>query len=147
MSIFEDVKNQREKEEAARIEFIKINLSKEEASTSEGIKALLAINGGGIVAMLGFMQALISKPAELSLFKYYGANALIMFVGGVLFAALTPALRVIFIKRVIRYQTEDIRNPSVWEWAAHCAWGVSLCLFVSGALCASLGIQQAFLAR
>lgn len=137
----------REAEDALRVEFIKINLAKEEANTSEGVKALLAINGGGIVAMLGFMQALILKPSVFALFKFYGANAMLAFCAGVLFAALTPAVRVIFIKKLIAFQTEDIRHPGKWEMAVYLSWGLSLCLFLGGAFCASLGIQHAFLSQ
>jgi hypothetical protein len=145
MGIMEELERQRAAEMQARIEFMKIHLPREESNTAEGIKTLLAINGGGIVAMLGFMQALISKPAELALFKYYGANAMLTFCVGVLFAALAPAARVIFIRKLISYQSEDIEYPRIWELAAYSCWATSLCLFLAGVVCASLGINHAFL--
>lgn len=141
----DEMKKRREVEDQVRVEFMKLHLAREESNTAEGVKALLAINGGGTVAMLGFMQALITKPAELALFKYYGANAMLMFCLGILFGALAPAARVIFIKKLIIYQTEDVSYPINWERGPYLLWGASICLFIVGVVCASFGIQHAFL--
>jgi hypothetical protein len=143
--LLERIQKQQEEERQARIEFMKIHLPREESNTAEGIKSLLAINGGGIVAMLGFMQALVSKPVQFALFTSYGANAMLMFSIGVVFAALTPAARVIFIKRLIAHQTDDSDYPRLLEQAGYVCWGLSLSFFLVGVICASFGIRHAFL--
>jgi hypothetical protein len=141
----QEMRRKHDEERQARIEFMKIHLPREESNTAEGIKSLLAINGGGIVAMLGFLQALITKPVQLALFTYYGANAMLMFSIGVLFAALTPAARVMFIKKLIARQTDAADFPRRLERTAYVCWGLSLFFFLVGVICASLGIRHAFL--
>lgn len=82
-------------------EFYARELPRADANASEGIKALLAINGGGAVAMLGFLQALVTKPIIFAAFKYYGANALLSFSLGIFAGALVPAIRFVYIHRLI----------------------------------------------
>lgn len=121
-----------------RSEFLARQIPREDAHTVEGIKALLAIHGGGIVAMLGFMQALIKEPASFAGFKYFGANALLAFCVGIVAATLVPVFRVIYINALIFGWKHD----AAWEKGAFCMWGISLICFVLGAISVGLGVDR-----
>jgi hypothetical protein len=116
---------------------------REEANSSEGIKALLAINAGGAIAMLGFMQALVAKPTAsvFAGFKYYGANALLCFALGVFVAALVPAARFIYFNRLLVAS----KSAEAWEKASFVLWALSLALFLLGISCAGRGIHIALI--
>jgi hypothetical protein len=121
-----------------RQEFVARQIPREDSNITEGIKALLAINGGGIVSMLGFMQALISKPAAFAGFKYFGANALLSFCVGIVAAAAVPVLRAIYVNALIFKSIHDEK----WEKASYAMWGFSLLCFMIGATCVGLGIDR-----
>lgn len=120
----------------------------EESTTSEGIKALLAINGGGAVAMLGFMQALLQKntsPGAIQTstvfadFKYFGANALLFFCIGIATAALIPCAKLVQIAL-------ERRSFDYAIWAARLIslfWVISVLAFLVGAGVAGIGIDRA----
>lgn len=118
-------------------ELAKWATAREDASTSEGIKALLAINGGGIVAMLGFMQALLMK-CVFAEFAWYGKNALLCFATGIVFAALVPALRVADLNNTMG--GKGLHRH--WEYCLYVSWFVSLGLFVAGAAWAGFGVDN-----
>lgn len=119
-------------------DYVARQIPREDANTAEGIKALLAINGGGVVAMLGFMQALIKEPDSFVGFKYFGANALLSFCIGIVAAALVPVLRVIYVNALIYHSPHDGK----WEKASFGMWGFSLLCFIVGAICVGLGIDR-----
>ena len=60
---------------------------------TEAVKVLVAINGGGIVAMLGFTQAIMSRHDLVHIFKWYDLNAQVIYAFGVCLGALTFAAR------------------------------------------------------
>jgi hypothetical protein len=55
---------------------------------NSGVKGLAVLNSAGVAAMLGFFQALVSKPEVLIEFKPYGVGALSLFLIGAIAAAL-----------------------------------------------------------
>jgi hypothetical protein len=123
-------------------EFYERELPRADANASEGIKATLAINGGGAVAILGFMQALVTKSPVFAAFKYYGANALLFFALGILAGALVPAIRFVYIHKFIE-STDEKDYPAGWERAYKIMWALSLIFFVVGVSCAGVGIDHA----
>ena len=141
-SALENAKQEFAPQLQASKEFYARELPRADANASEGIKALLAINGGGAIAMLGFMQALVTKTSVFTAFKYYGANALLCFALGIFAGALVPAIRFIYIHKLID-STGDDDYPSGWERSAKVVWTLSLLLFGVGVACAGVGIDQA----
>ena len=113
-------------------------IPREDAQVTEGLKALLAINGGGIVSMLGFMQALLSKANAFTTFKYYGTNALLFFVLGIISAALVPAFRAIYINSLLFKWKYDWH----WEICSYAFWLLSLIFFVAGVVFVGFGVQN-----
>jgi hypothetical protein len=63
------------------------NADRHQAMVTNGLKSFGVINGAGVVAMLGFIQALIGN-GEFSAFKYYGLTSLGLFMFGAFFSAL-----------------------------------------------------------
>lgn len=114
-------------------------VAREDAHTSEGIKSLLAINGGGAISMLGFMQAILLKGAIFQDFKQYGLLALGLFAVGILFAALVPAIKVVYINKLIVATAKAER----WEKISFGAWALSLAFFCCGAASVAFGISIA----
>lgn len=141
-SALENALKELEPQIQASKEFYARELPRADANASEGIKALLAINGGGAVAMLGFLQALVTKPIIFTAFKHYGANALLCFALGIFSGALVPAIRFIYIHKLIE-STGDDDYPAGWERSAKVVWMLSLGLFGVGVICAGLGIDRA----
>ena len=113
---------------------------REDASTNEGLKALLTINGGGIISMLGFMQALVGKSENvLSGFKYYGCTAMLFFGIGLGCAAMIPVFRVLDVNNTLWGK----QGHPWWEYALYVTWGISIVAFVVGATFVGQGIQKA----
>lgn len=138
VGVLEELRAAQERAREARNLELDRHLPREDAQITEGIKALLAINGGGIVSMLGFMQALISKGEAFKTFKYYGSNALLFFVLGLIATALVPALRVIYINSLLF----DWTHERLWEASSYAMWGISFLLFIVGVVFVGLGVQN-----
>lgn len=123
----------------ARQRLLDKEIPREDASTSEGVKALLAINGGGIVAMLGFMQALIKQDTAIRAFRDDGCTAMLFFAVGVVLAAIIPALRVIDINNTLLSE----RKHPYWEWALYASWVLSVTSFIVATCFVAHGIRAA----
>jgi hypothetical protein len=137
--MFETSKEMIARLQLERAEALKRELPREDASTSEGVKALLAINGGGIVSMLGFMQALINKNGSLASFKFYGCTAMLFFGIGVVLAALVPALRVLDVNNTLVAKNKHYR----WEYALYIMWALSVLCFIVAITFVGVGVQNA----
>lgn len=87
--------------------------------------------------MLGFMQALLAKGSAFVTFKYYGSNALLFFVLGLITTALVPALRAVYINSLLF----DWKHEWMWEAGSYAMWGISLVLFIIGVIFVGLGVQ------
>jgi hypothetical protein len=118
-------------------EYLKIHQPREDLNMTEGVKALLTIHGGGIIAMLGFMQALITKDA-FTQFKWNGQQALLFFALGLIAAALTPALRFIYVRALIN----DWKLEKIWDYAALLMWNLSLAFFVCAIFYVGTGLNN-----
>ena len=70
----------------------------------QGSKNLAILNGGAVIAMLAFVQALVEKPAYQS-FKLYALGALSCFLIGAFLAAITFFFHHGYINRA--YQDPD----------------------------------------
>lgn len=112
---------------------------REDASTSEGIKALITLHGGGCVSMLGFMQALINKGSSLGEFKFFGANALLFFAIGLVLTALIPAMRVLDVRNTMYASNKHLW----WDHALVTCWVLSWVSFIVGLSFVGCGIQVA----
>ncbi len=122
--------------EAGKARMARLSMQ-EDTHVTEGIKSLLAINGGGAVAMLGFIQSLVLKIPSFTIFKPFGSVALLLFAIGFFVAAIIPALRVSHARK----QMKPISKKSRWEFFSFVAWGLSLTLFLAGLIAAGIGIS------
>ena len=81
----------------------------------QGAKGLAVLNGGSVVALLAFVQALIDKPTYES-FKPYAVGALICFIIG----AILPAISFFFHHRSIDRGYGSETAGSFWR---RIVWG------------------------
>lgn len=100
---------------------------------SQGAKGLAVLNGGAVVAMLAFVQALVDKPAY-HCFKPYAVGALSCFLIG----AFLPAIAFFFHHTYINHAYQDTGAQMKWRKVV---WGLliasSLLALAGGALVAT----------
>jgi len=115
-----------------------------DSHTTEGLKALITLHGGGCVAMLGFMQALLTKDKTsiFTAYKYYGENALLFFAIGLVIAALMPAARVLDAHHSIA-NLLGASGHHWWARASYALWGLSWVAFIIGLAFVGRGIDLA----
>lgn len=106
----------------------------------QGAKGLALLNGGAVVAMLAFIQALVDKPVYCG-FKSYALGALSCFLLG----AFSSAIVFFFHYKAIRDAYINA-NSKGWETLHKVVWGVLIfstaCAFIGGGLVA-VGIYVA----
>ena len=106
----------------------------------QGAKGLAFLNGGAVVAMLAFIQALVDKPVYYC-FKSYALSALSFFLVG----AFSSAIVFFFHYKAIRDAYINA-NPNGWETLHKIVWGILIfstaCAFIGGGLVA-IGIYVA----
>lgn len=76
-----------DKQKAARDDRRSDNALHQESMRS-AVRSLATLNSGGVVVMLGFMQAVLGKDVA-AVFRMYGIGALICFAIGAIAASLT----------------------------------------------------------
>ena len=105
---------------------------------AQGAKNLAILNGGAVIAMLAFVQALINKPEYLC-FKTYALGALICFLLGAFLAAIT-----FFFHHGYIYRTYlDTNTQMKWK---KIVWGIlitSATFALSGGAFVTYGIWKA----
>ena len=122
---------QHEEDERARV------IAESEALLTEASKALILLNSGALVAMLGFFQALVKQPGSPQ-FKIYGVIAMIGFLLGACAAASS------FFARDAASKREFLRkNSTLWKWANRALYGISALGFVAGVSVVIVGIMWA----
>ncbi len=94
---------------------------------SQGAKALGILNGGAVVAMLAFVQALVDKPAYPA-FKPYALGSLSFFLMGAFVATIVFFFHYTFIN----HSFEDSGRQRLWHKVV---WG----LLIASAACAFIG--------
>ncbi|MDF3838463.1 hypothetical protein P3W85_36850 [Cupriavidus basilensis] len=97
---------------------------------TESAKGLAVLNGGGALAMLGLLQALVQKVLQFGLFKPYGLSALAAFVVGALMAALTFYCR--WIRSTWMLVDDTTRQRSFWLGATVGLVWATIAAFVVG---------------
>lgn len=104
---------------------------------TECVKAIAVLNGGGVIAVLGFTQALVGKT-QFHDFKPYALSAACLFLFGAVAAAFSFVLR--WQEEVQIYN----RAPDVasWTWSALIAIAAAFLAFIGGALAVCLGIAD-----
>jgi len=104
----------------------------------QGAKGLALLNGGAVVAMLAFVQALVDKPAYRG-FKPYALGALSCFLLGAFFSAVA----FFFHHTYINHAYQDSGRQQTWQKVV---WGILIasaaCAFIGGCLVAT-GISVA----
>jgi len=124
------------------------------AIDSENVKGLLLINGGGAVALLAFLPAILGKPSFESLLRAV-IWALLIFLMGLITAVIHNRLRRVcslhyeqhgysppacsHIPRWLKF--EQLRQPCVCLRSMFFMW-LSVTAFASGGLTAGLGALQ-----
>lgn len=101
----------------------------------QGGKGLAVLNGGAVVSMLAFVQALVDKPAY-QLFKPYAIIALSSFLFGAFFAAITFVLHHHYVQ-----STPDARL--MWRNVVWGALATSASAALIGGAVATIGIWVA----
>lgn len=101
---------------------------------TQGVKGATLLNGGGVVAMLGFAQALIGKGV-LTLFKSYILWAGAFFLLGAIAAAL------VFIVRYLEEGFLSVDHPGAGKWSLAVFFVIvaSLCFFLVGSVVVGVG--------
>lgn len=94
---------------------------------TQGAKGLGVLNAGAVVAMLAFVQALVSKPVYPA-FKQYALGALSCFLMGAFFAAIV----FFFHYNYINHTFNDSGHQTLWR---RVVWG----LLITSAACALSG--------
>lgn len=105
---------------------------------AQGSKNLAILNGGAVIAVLAFVQALIEKIAY-QCFKPYALVALICFLVGAFFATITFFFHLGYIKRA----HQDTNVQMKWE---NIVWGVLIFSSISaliGGASVAIGIWLA----
>jgi hypothetical protein len=94
--------------------------------TAQGSKNLAVLNGGAVVAMLAFIQALVAKPMY-SIFKPYGVAALTCFLMGALLATIAFFFQYKYIDHAFKGTGRQTTWRKVFWWflviSALCAFG------------------------
>jgi hypothetical protein len=106
---------------------------------SEMIKALIAVNSGGAVAILAFMGALVKEKAFLLEFKSFGFYAFIFFAIGIVAALFAPAALIDQVTAI-----RGNKKAKKWIFIAAVFFGVSIAAMVLGLITISLGVSKAF---
>jgi hypothetical protein len=100
---------------------------------AQGSKGLAILNGGAVVAMLAFVQAMVDKPAYRG-FKPFALGALSCF----LFGAFLSAITFFFHHMYINHAFIDSGRQQVFR---KIVWGIQItsaaCAFIGGALVAA----------
>jgi hypothetical protein len=115
----------------ARLEDDRATVDRHQTMLINGLKSFGVLNGAGVVAMLGFIQALIGR-GEFAAFKYYGLVSLGLFMFGAFCSAV-----IFFTLRLIlntKNATKGDRSFSVVAMMAQvmsalggayfCIWGI-----------------------
>lgn len=106
----------------------------------QGAKGLAFLNGGAVVAMLAFVQALVDKPVYFC-FKSYALGALSFFLLG----AFSSAIVFFFHYKAIRDAYINA-NPKGWNTLHKVVWEIlifsTVCALIGGGLVA-VGIYVA----
>ena len=99
----------------------------------QGGKGLSILNGGAVVAMLAFVQALVEKPVYRA-FKPYALGALSCF----LFGAFLAAVAFFFHHTYVNHAFQDSGRQKLWR---NLVWGVLIasasCAFIGGGVVAA----------
>lgn len=107
---------------------------------TQSAKASAILNGGGAVAMLGLLQALVQKQAQFVSFRPFGLLALAIFVIGAL------AVPLMFIARWIQAGWLDAsggdERARFWIWIAIVLMWLPVVAFLLGCVAAGIGIDR-----
>ena len=117
-----------------------------DASASEGLKLLLALNGGGCLAILGFFQGLMTweKARIMAAFATPGVAAMAFFAGSLALSATIPLLRTHHIRsNMHRALSERVVGDTRWTPIAITFWWIALLSFTIGLGCVGYGIHAA----
>jgi hypothetical protein len=105
---------------------------------AQGAKNLAILNGGAVIAMLAFVQALINKPEYLC-FKIYALGALTSFLLGAFLAAIT-----FFFHHAYIYRThQDINVRIKWKKIVWWILVASATFALTGGTLVTCGIWRA----
>ncbi|MBB3006004.1 hypothetical protein [Cupriavidus alkaliphilus] len=107
-----------------------------DTSIGEAIKSLFLLNAGSVIAMLGFIQAMLGKPEWPALKPFVLVAGLLFLIGAM---AVIPAFsnRAAFAMGVIRGDPDD----AIKRYGASSTYLViSLLVFMAGAVLAGVGI-------
>ncbi|WP_314435906.1 hypothetical protein [Massilia timonae] len=117
-----------------------------DASTSEGLKLLLALNGGACLAILGFFQALMSKEKVplLAAFAAPGVVAMCFFAVSLVFAAAIPIIRTLHLRSNLHNaMTKNLMGDTFWTPVAFSFWWIALACLAAGLGCTGYGLFAA----
>lgn len=108
-----------------------------EELVTQGARGITVLNSGGIVAMLGFVQALAGKQL-LTAFKPFAVWGSAFFLAGAVIGAATFAVR--YQEGIHRYAGSSYDED--WACAVKLALILSLSAFVAGAVIIGFGVAN-----
>lgn len=115
-------------------------VARADAHRLEGLKAVLALNGGGCVAMLGFMQALLTKGDAFNSFKPSGLLALAFFAGGLVLSTLLHVTRLLDVENTIKALLRRGEGHDRWGYLTAAVWALSGAAFLAGLVAVGVGM-------
>jgi hypothetical protein len=107
---------------------------------TEGIKVQIAINSGGSVAMLGFMQSLVAKTPEFSHFKLFGVVAMFTFAIGAAAGAEALHARSRVADYVASSKNVSKKQARRFQWLGRATTIIGKSAFFAGIVIAGIGI-------
>jgi hypothetical protein len=106
-----------------------------DSRTSEGLKLLLALNGGACLAILGFFQALMSpeKVAILAAFATPGVTAMSLFAVSLVLSSTIPVIRTLHLRSNLNNaMTKNLMGDTAWTPVAFSLWWLALLSLATG---------------
>lgn len=103
-------------------------------------KSTAVLNSAAVVAMLGFLQALMSKPEAIKAFKLFGVAALMLYLLGALLSVLTLIAR----RKYLFAMSRDIADEAstAHDRGANFISAALTCFFI-GSVCVLIGVSRA----
>lgn len=117
------------------------HLDRQDQTLGGFVKACMAINAGAVIALLGFMQALMSKPDDrhFDAFLLLGVWACALYLVGISCGAYVLWLRVGALE-----SAKIIPAKKAMSCAARCTIAVSFLAFIIGSAAAVWGLALTF---
>jgi hypothetical protein len=111
------------------------------ALLAELTKGLIAVNSGGVIALLAFVGTLAKEPKALAAFSAYGYWGFVFFAIAIVASLFIP---VFLVEHSI--SVKDSRTRAAYWWKI-CSWlitGVAFAMLILGMISVAWGLSSVF---